>query len=86
MAALQPRHGALGFLAHASHGQASLRSGSACGGEVYLPLVDRLCPDRDDWLELVQHLEIMEAAVLVRPTNPTPPTTTNERPQGTPLS
>ena len=32
--------------------------------EAIYPLVDRLGPDRDDWLELVQHLEIMEAAVL----------------------
>lgn len=31
--------------------------------EVY-PLVDRLCPERDAWLDLVQQLEIMEAAVL----------------------
>ena len=31
--------------------------------EVY-PLVDRLCPDTEDWLDLVQQLEVMEAAVL----------------------
>ena len=57
VAALQPRHARWDFWpmpAMASEPPAAARP--AVGS--HLPLVDRLCPDRDDWLELVQHLEI----------------------------
>lgn len=32
--------------------------------EAIYPLIDRLCPERDDWLDLVQQLEVMEAAAM----------------------